>query len=70
MIEDSTAGVRAGRRARMRVFGFAGGAHCGIGYRERLVEAGAELVFTNTAELPSLMQTSANSYAVPAGAID
>jgi HAD superfamily hydrolase (TIGR01509 family) len=55
VIEDSTAGVRAGRRAGMRVFGFTGGAHCGAGYRERLMEAGAELVFKDMTELPSLI---------------
>jgi HAD superfamily hydrolase (TIGR01509 family) len=58
VIEDSTAGVRAGRRAGMRVFGFASGAHCGPGYRERLLEAGAELVFDNMTELPALLQSA------------
>jgi HAD superfamily hydrolase (TIGR01509 family) len=58
VIEDSTAGVRAGRRAGMRVFGFAGGAHCGNGYRERLLEAGAELVFETMTELPSLLEVA------------
>ena len=58
MIEDSTASVRAGRRAGMRVFGFAGGTHCGTGYRERLLEAGAELVFERMTELPALVQAA------------
>jgi beta-phosphoglucomutase-like phosphatase (HAD superfamily) len=58
VIEDSTAGVRAGRRAGMRVFGFAGGTHCGAGYRERLMEAGAELVFERMTELPSLVESA------------
>jgi beta-phosphoglucomutase-like phosphatase (HAD superfamily) len=58
VIEDSTAGVRAGRRAGMRVFGFAGGSHCGNGYRERLLEAGTELVFETMTELPSLLEVA------------
>ena len=58
VIEDSTAGVRAGKRAGMRVFGFAGGAHCGAGYGERLKEAGAELVFEEMEHLPSLVASA------------
>ena len=45
VIEDSTHGVHAARSAGMRVFGFPGGQHCGPGHRERLIDAGAELVF-------------------------
>ena len=58
VIEDSTAGVRAGCSAGMRVFGFAGGAHCGPGYRDRLLDAGAELVFDKMTDLPSLVEVA------------
>jgi HAD superfamily hydrolase (TIGR01509 family) len=61
VIEDSVAGVAAARRAGMRVFGFDGGSHCGAEHRERLLKAGAELVFTKMEDLPALISTRLES---------
>jgi HAD superfamily hydrolase (TIGR01509 family) len=47
VIEDSLAGVRAGRAAGMRVVGFTGGRHCGPEHGRRLLDAGAEAVVTD-----------------------
>jgi HAD superfamily hydrolase (TIGR01509 family) len=68
VIEDSVAGVRSASRAGMRVLGFAGGAHSRPGHKERLLRAGAELVFDEMRKLPTLLhhQGSLSDYA-PAG---
>jgi HAD superfamily hydrolase (TIGR01509 family) len=55
VIEDSTHGVHAARSAGMRVFGFVGGKHCGPNHGEKLLEAGAELVFDDFCELVGLL---------------
>ncbi|MGA8770831.1 MAG: HAD family phosphatase [Rhodomicrobium sp.] len=55
VIEDGVAGVKAGRAAGMRVFGFTGGSHCDHEHADRLKAAGAELVFSNMRELPALI---------------
>jgi HAD superfamily hydrolase (TIGR01509 family) len=55
VIEDSLAGIAAGRAAGMTVFGFTGGSHCRAGHGERLAQAGAELVFGEMSELPGLI---------------
>ncbi|MBT5434269.1 MAG: HAD family hydrolase [Alphaproteobacteria bacterium] len=55
VIEDSRAGVTAGRAAGMNVVGFFGGSHCPPGHGERLIEAGAHKVFNSMHELPSLV---------------
>jgi HAD superfamily hydrolase (TIGR01509 family) len=55
VIEDGVAGVKAGRAAEMRVFGFTGGSHCDPEHADRLKAAGAELVFSNMRELPALI---------------
>jgi HAD superfamily hydrolase (TIGR01509 family) len=55
VIEDSLRGVEAGVAAGMRVLGFAGGGHCGLGHGERLRAAGAERVFAQMALLPELI---------------
>lgn len=59
VIEDSVAGVRAGRAAGMRVLGFTGGAHCPPGHAEVLREAGAHRVFADMADLPALLAADA-----------
>lgn len=41
VIEDSPAGVTAGKAAGMRVLGFTGGSHCGPGYSSGLKQADA-----------------------------
>lgn len=44
VVEDSTAGVLAGKAAGMRVIGFTGGSHTHQGHADTLTEAGAETV--------------------------
>ena len=58
VIEDSTAGVTAARRAGMRVLGFAGGSHARevAGYGKTLMAAGAETVFDDMMRLPDLIK--------------
>tara|TARA_R110000868_G_scaffold21214_2_gene88385 strand:+ start:3240 stop:3893 length:654 start_codon:yes stop_codon:yes gene_type:complete len=58
VIEDSTAGVTAARRAGMRVLGFAGGSHAREvqGYEKTLMAAGAETVFDDMMRLPDLIK--------------
>ena len=56
VIEDSIAGVTAGKRAGMAVLGFTGGSHCAPGHAERLRSAGADRVFAEMAELPELLE--------------
>jgi len=55
VIEDSPAGVRAGKAAGMRVIGFTGGSHCRDGHYENLRSAGAEHVLSSMGELPTLL---------------
>ena len=56
VIEDGVPGVQAGRAAGMRVLGFVGGSHCDEGHKDRLMSAGAALVFSDMLELPSLIE--------------
>lgn len=56
VIEDGVAGVEAGRAAGMLVFGFDGGSHCDDGHCNRLKAVGAELIFSDMRELPSLIE--------------
>ena len=56
VIEDSSAGVKAGKDAGMRIWGFAGGSHCRAGHAERLLSEGAEMVFNDMALLPALLR--------------
>jgi HAD superfamily hydrolase (TIGR01509 family) len=51
VIEDSIAGVQAGRSAGMSVIGFVGGGHCGPDHADRLREAGALSVIDRMAGL-------------------
>ncbi len=55
VIEDSIPGVTAAARAGMRVFGFDGGSHAKPENRDRLLNAGAELVFDKMSSLPALL---------------
>jgi HAD superfamily hydrolase (TIGR01509 family) len=56
VIEDSLAGIEGALAAGMTVFGFHGGSHCGPGYSERLLAAGATAVFDDMRELPDLVR--------------
>ncbi len=56
VIEDAPAGVRGGVAAGMRVLGFAGGSHCGPDSANQLLFAGAEMAFSNMADLPVLLE--------------
>lgn len=51
VIEDAAAGVTAGVAAGMRVLGFAGGGHAYPGLSEKLLDAGAAIVFDDMADL-------------------
>lgn len=55
VIEDSLAGVEAGRAAGMRVIGFTGGGHCAAGHADALRTAGAEKVISRMAELSAAL---------------
>jgi HAD superfamily hydrolase (TIGR01509 family) len=51
VVEDTVAGVLAGKAAGMTVWGFAGGSHCiGRDVGRRLAEAGADRVFDSMAD--------------------
>ncbi|MCW5713394.1 MAG: HAD family hydrolase [Bauldia sp.] len=51
VVEDSVAGVVAGKAAGMAVIGFTGGSHCGPDHRHALVTAGADRVIHHMSEL-------------------
>ncbi|WP_016834313.1 HAD-IA family hydrolase [Herbaspirillum lusitanum] len=55
-VDDSVTGVRAASSAGMRVLGFTGVAHDRHGMRQKLLDAGAELVFEDMQELPALIE--------------
>lgn len=56
VIEDSPAGVLAGRAAGMTVWGFTGGGHCFDGHGDRLMEAGAQTVLEDHAALAKALE--------------
>jgi len=56
VVEDSEAGVRAGKAAGMFVLGFTGGSHVTSTFHgPKLAAAGADVVFSAMAELPDLL---------------
>ena len=55
VVEDSPAGVKAGRAAGMAVIGFTGGGHCGPDQEQKLRAAGAGRVVPSMAELQGLL---------------
>ena len=67
VIEDSIAGVTAGRRAGMRVLGFLGGSHCTKGHGDALRRAGAELVFDSFNLIPAIVRDLAEGVPPDAG---
>lgn len=56
VVEDSPAGVTAGRAAGMPVIGFTGGAHSFPGHADTLREAGAALVVEHMDALPAAVE--------------
>ncbi|HIC81763.1 MAG TPA: HAD family hydrolase [Kiloniellaceae bacterium] len=56
VIEDSVAGVTAGKDAGMRVLGFVGGSHCSAEHGHALRRAGAELVFDSFHLVPAIVR--------------
>jgi beta-phosphoglucomutase-like phosphatase (HAD superfamily) len=57
VIEDSVPGVRAAAAAGMIVFGFTGGSHIsGSAQGQRLIAAGAALVFDDMRQLPDMIK--------------
>ena len=58
VIEDSVPGVRAAQAAKMRVFGFTGGSHCGTGHADKLRREGAEQVFSDMSQITEALQIS------------
>ena len=57
VIEDSVSGVTAGKAAGATVFGFLGGSHVVAGHSQKLLAAGADLLFDDLHHLPNLMAT-------------
>ena len=55
VVEDSIPGVKAARRAGMRVIGFTGGSHCPPRHGDQLMAAGAHAVLSHMRELPTLI---------------
>jgi HAD superfamily hydrolase (TIGR01509 family) len=55
VIEDRAPGILAAKAAGMTAFGFTGGSHCRPGHGDRLIAAGADLVFADMAVLPRLV---------------
>ena len=58
VIEDSVAGVTAGKAAGMTVFGFTGGSHCSERHTGILKQAGADKVFASFKEAESALYPS------------
>ena len=59
VIEDSIAGIQAGKTASMRVIGFTGGSHTHQGHADALTEAGAETVVRRLIEIPAIIEAFA-----------
>jgi beta-phosphoglucomutase-like phosphatase (HAD superfamily) len=55
VIEDSVPGVTAAKAAGMTAYGFIGASHCRADHKSRLSAAGADLVFDEMREPPSLI---------------
>ena len=68
VVEDSAPGVMAAASAGMTAFGFVGGSHfSGLAQRERLLAAGAALIFDDMRELPTLIAHRAQQRPADAG---
>ena len=60
VIEDSIAGVLAGKAAGMRVIGFTGGSHTHPGHADELTDAGAETVVRRLGDIPAIIAAFAD----------
>lgn len=56
VIEDSLAGIQAGRSAGMRVWGFTGGSHCTPSYADKIHNEDLEIVFDDMSKLVELIE--------------
>ena len=56
VIEDSVSGVKAGKAAGATVFGFLGGSHVTADHDQKLLAAGADLLFSDMHQLSQLMR--------------
>ncbi len=61
VIEDSSAGVIAAKRAGMTVIGFTAGGHCPAGHGEALKSDGADIVVDAFAALPAAIESLSGS---------
>ena len=66
VVEDSLAGVQAGKTAGMTVYGFAGGSHCPEDHTDKLRQQGADAVYTSMEEISFMVGGKRNS--LPQGA--
>lgn len=55
VVEDSVAGIQAGKAAGMRVIGFTGGSHSMPGHADVLTDAGAETVVSRLKDIPPII---------------
>ncbi len=56
VIEDSVYGIMAAKKAGMKAFGFVGASHAiGEAYAQKLMEAGADKIFSTMSTLPELI---------------
>ncbi len=55
VVEDSLVGVQAGVAAGLRVWGFVGGSHIRSGHEQKLLDAGAEQIFSDFRKICELL---------------
>ncbi|MCJ8323159.1 MAG: HAD-IA family hydrolase [Rhizobiales bacterium] len=55
VIEDSAHGVKAAVDAKMPVIGYHGASHCYAGYEQKLLDAGAQMLFDDLADIPNII---------------
>jgi HAD superfamily hydrolase (TIGR01509 family) len=65
VVEDSRAGVQAGRAAGMSVLGYVGASHCGADHADALLGDGAVHVFDSMHRLPGLLDEVAHQCQPP-----
>jgi HAD superfamily hydrolase (TIGR01509 family) len=65
VVEDSVAGVTGAVAAGMRVIGFIGASHNGVGKGEQLMEAGAQTVVRRLSEVPAVLAALKDWHGIP-----